>query len=99
MHPLEAQTYQFVTLILTTIWNSHISTVLIPIITLMFLLRFLRWSNANSRGEREEDLREEWAESTGLANARVRRAMGQDAADPEGPRRYRRSAPGGRRRW
>jgi hypothetical protein len=97
---IERQMYDLITWIMNVVFSSAIAMIFIPSLTLLFIIRFLLYSNAAARGEREEELRAEWDESTSLISARLQRARGRSVDDPDGPRRYERRLGGRRgRRW
>lgn len=95
---LQLAMYELITKLIDVIFSSSIIAVVAPAMTLMFLLRFLRWSTAVAKGEREEDMRAEWEDSTATIRARGRRAMGyQDSYEERGMYQRQRARRG--RRW
>lgn len=75
---LQLAMYALMDKLIDAIFSSSIVTIAAPALTLLFLVRFLRWSNSVAKGESENDMRTEFEDSLATMRSRGRRVMGQE---------------------
>lgn len=56
----ETAMYQWVQSVIALLWHPALAVIVGPAITLAILLRFLRWSHSAARGERLDEIRDDW---------------------------------------
>lgn len=82
--------------LLGLIFTPALLPIVVPVLTLTFIFRFLRWSNAAARGTSEGDMREDYSDVVAGYRDLGRRARGEYG--PDLPPRSSPRAPWNRRR-